>query len=194
MPTLHTLSAPARFEDTVKKSRFLALAAPIQTAQDAQDFLAAQRQTDASHNCWAWRVGAAYRFADDGEPGGTAGRPILQAINGQQCDQVVVLVVRWFGGVKLGTGGLVRAYGGAAAQCLRLADKIALVHMARVDCACPFSELALVRSRLGGFDARIVHEDFDAQGVRWQIELPHARMAGFLESFQHWTRGQGRVN
>src|SRR3546814_12008083 len=73
-----------------------------------------------------FRSGSQYRFNDDGEPGGTAVRPILQAIEGQSCDRVAVLVLRWFGGIKLGPGGLIRAYGGAAAQCLRLADKVEL--------------------------------------------------------------------
>src|SRR3546814_18000784 len=76
---------------------------------------------DATHNCWAWRIGDDYRSNDDGEPAGTAGRPILAAIDGQGMDRVVVVVTRWFGGIKLGAGGLVRAYGGTAAECLRRA-------------------------------------------------------------------------
>ena len=72
-------------------------------------FFAANSDPEATHNCWAYKIGQEYRFNDDGEPGGTAGRPILQAIEGQGMDRVAVLVVRWFGGVKLGAGGLVRA-------------------------------------------------------------------------------------
>ena len=82
-------------------------------------FFAANSDPEATHNCWAYKIGQEYRFNDDGEPGGTAGRPILQAIEGQGMDRVAVLVVRWFGGVKLGAGGLVRAYGGCAANCGR---------------------------------------------------------------------------
>src|SRR5690606_41573561 len=108
----YTLSGTAQYEENIKKSRFLALAAPVASALEAMAFFANHHVADATHNCWAYRIGQEYRFNDDGEPGGTAGRPILQAIEGQQCDRVAVLVIRWFGGIKLGSGGLVRAYGG----------------------------------------------------------------------------------
>src|SRR5690606_6972475 len=125
-------------------SRFLALAGPAGSAGQALDFIASHSIASATHNCWAYRIGDLYRFNDDGEPGGTAGRPMLQAIEGQQCDRVVVLVIRWFGGIKLGSGGLVRAYGGVAAQCLRLAGKTPLVPRTRLSCRCPFADMALV--------------------------------------------------
>ncbi|NLJ62757.1 MAG: YigZ family protein, partial [Alcaligenaceae bacterium] len=118
---LYQLDDIYHYEEDIKKSRFLAIAAPVQSASDAMAFLEQHSVPDATHNCWAYKIGDEYRFNDDGEPGGTAGRPMLQAIEGQSCDRVVVLVIRWFGGVKLGTGGLVRAYGGVAASCLRLA-------------------------------------------------------------------------
>jgi len=193
MQMRYTLSGPASFEAMVRKSRFLALAQPIRTVEDAAAFLTAHVQADATHHCWAYRVGDRYRFYDDGEPGGTAGRPILQAIDSQQCDRVVVLVVRWFGGVKLGTGGLARAYGGTSAQCLRLTEKTVLVDEARVDCRCLFADVALVRARLAGFDARIVEEQFDAQGAVWQLMLPRAQAAGFLAAFLQLTRGRGKA-
>jgi len=193
MQTPYTLTSLASFETTVRKSRFLALAHPIQSTQEAMAFLTAQTLPDASHHCWAYRLGDVYRFHDDGEPGGTAGRPILQAIDGQQCDRVVVLVIRWFGGIKLGTGGLVRAYGGAAAQCLRLAQKIALVEEVSIACACPFADMALVRSRLPGLDARIVHEQFNTQGALWHLQLPRTQAENFVQAFLQLTRGQGKV-
>ncbi|MGE4125579.1 MAG: YigZ family protein, partial [Pusillimonas sp.] len=117
----YTLSEPVSYQEDIRKSRFLVWAAPVRTPQEAADFIGQHADPAATHNCWAWKIGQAYRFNDDGEPGGTAGKPILQAIQGQGLDQVAVLVVRWFGGIKLGTGGLVRAYGGTAAQCLRAA-------------------------------------------------------------------------
>jgi len=189
----YTLCTSASFEAVVRKSRFLALARTIDSPQAAMDFLAAHRLSDASHHCWAYRLDAVYRFHDDGEPGGTAGRPILQAIDSQQCDHIVVLVIRWFGGVKLGTGGLMRAYGGTAAQCLRLAEKTVLVDEVRVDCRCPFADMALVRARLSGFDARIGAEKFDTQGAVWQLMLPRAQAHAFLAAFSQLTRGQGRA-
>jgi putative IMPACT (imprinted ancient) family translation regulator len=81
-----TLLAPSHYREEIRKSRFLALAAPVSSAEQAMAFLAAHSDTSASHNCWAWKVGQQYRFSDDGEPGGTAGRPILAAIEGQDMD------------------------------------------------------------------------------------------------------------
>ncbi|WP_368647188.1 YigZ family protein [Castellaniella ginsengisoli] len=187
----HTLTAVARHEAEVRKSRFLALAAPIDSPEAAQVFLDAYRDPQATHNCWAWRFGAQYRFHDDGEPGGTAGRPILQAIEAQGYDRVAVLVVRWFGGIKLGTGGLARAYGGAAAECLRLADRVELREECRVLCTCPYADMDRVQARLLAAGARIEQAAFDGEGVRWHLVLARAE-AGALEAlYTDQTRGQG---
>ncbi|MGU7895871.1 IMPACT family protein, partial [Escherichia coli] len=94
--------------------------------EEALAFLEAQREPQATHNCYAYKLGNLYRFFDDGEPTGTAGKPILHAIEAQGLDRVVVLVVRYFGGIKLGAGGLVRAYGGVAAEALRRASTVPL--------------------------------------------------------------------
>lgn len=186
-----TLAGPARYQEDIKKSRFLALAEPITSAQEASRFFLANAVSEATHNCWAWKLGGEYRFNDDGEPGGTAGRPILQAIEGQQCDRVAVLVIRWFGGVKLGTGGLVRAYGGAAAQCLRLAEKTELVDEVNVRCSCSFSDMARVQSRLQSAGARVVSETFDTHGVQWVLTMPRAGEPDLALLYADLTRGQG---
>lgn len=187
----YTLTGPASFEDTIRRSRFLALADSVQSAQQALAFIEQHSVPDATHNCWAYQIGDDYRFSDDGEPAGTAGRPILQAIQGQQCDQVVVLLVRWFGGTKLGTGGLVRAYGGAAAECLRLANKTELVDTVSVVCFCPFSDLTLVQSRFPGFQIVVQDEIFGAEGVTWTLSIPAHVFDEFREQFMNHTRGQG---
>ncbi len=93
----HTLTAPCSYQEDIKKSRFAAYAGPVATVEEAMRFFAEHSDPEATHNCWAYRIGQEYRFNDDGEPGGTAGRPILQAIEGQDMDRVAVLVVRWFG-------------------------------------------------------------------------------------------------
>ena len=95
---LHTLIEPCRHAAEIRKSRFLALAAPATSAAQALAFVREVSDPTATHNGWAWRIGTDYRFHDDGEPGGTAGRPILQAIDGQRMDQVVAVVTRWYGG------------------------------------------------------------------------------------------------
>ena len=136
-------------QQEIKKSRFAAVAGPIADEVAAKDFIAARSDRAANHNCWAWRLGSRYRFSDDGEPSGTAGKPILAAIDGQGLDGVVVVVTRWFGGILLGSGGLIRAYGGTAALCLREAEKEALIETVSGTVICVFSDLALAQARLG---------------------------------------------
>ena len=177
--TLSTLAQPNRHLEEIKKSRFLALATPVASTEQALAFLREMSDPAATHNCWAWRIGQDYRFNDDGEPGGTAGRPILQAIEGQGIDRVMVVVTRWYGGIKLGAGGLVRAYGGTAAECLRRAERVPIVAMARLAVHCDFAELALLKARLKELQAEIEHESFGTDGVELQLRVPenHAREA-----------------
>ncbi|MFA7670381.1 MAG: YigZ family protein [Burkholderiaceae bacterium] len=190
----YTLNGIARYEETIKKSRFLALAAPVGTAAEALAFFAEHQVPDATHNCWAYRIGQEYRFNDDGEPGGTAGRPILQALDGQECDQVAVLVIRWFGGIKLGSGGLVRAYGGVAAQCLRQADRIEIIEESLLECACPFSDVALLQARFAAHGVRVVEESFDGQGAQWLLAVPTVRAAEVAALVVDITRGRARCS
>jgi uncharacterized YigZ family protein len=174
--TWSTLAQPCQHLEEIKKSRFLALAAPVESTAHALAFVREVSDPTATHNCWAYRIGQDYRFNDDGEPGGTAGRPILQAIEGQQMDGVVVVVTRWYGGIKLGAGGLARAYGGTAAECLRLAERAPIVAMTRLGVHCNFAELALLKARLKGLQADIEHEHFAADGVELQLRLPDSRV------------------
>ena len=190
----YTLEGIAQYEEVIKKSRFLALAAPVDSADAALAFFNEHQVPDATHNCWAYRIGQEYRFNDDGEPGGTAGRPMLQAIEGQQCDRVAVLVIRWFGGVKLGTGGLVRAYGGVAAQCLRLADRVEIIEEAELDCECPYADVALLQSRFASLEARVVEERFDGEGAIWRLAVPKDAAAGVAAAIVDLTRGQARCS
>jgi uncharacterized YigZ family protein len=171
-----TLAAPATLTLEIKHSRFIAHAAPATSPEAALAFVDEISDTDATHNCWAYRIGSEYRSSDDGEPSGTAGRPILAAIDGQGYDQVIVVVTRWFGGIKLGAGGLVRAYGGAAAECLRTAQRRALIVMREVALLSPFDELGSVHAALAAFSAEKLSEDFDENGARLQLRLPADRV------------------
>ena len=185
-----TLAAPARFEQRIRHSRFLALATSVDDVAAAAAWITAQTDAAASHNGWAYRVGAAYRFSDDGEPAGTAGRPILQAIDGQSLDHVAVLVARWFGGIKLGAGGLVRAYGGTAAECLRTAPRRSLRMLITVDVRATPAALARLRGRLVQFEATL--DDAASNSTALALRLP----AEHLPALERWladqTRGQGR--
>jgi uncharacterized YigZ family protein len=189
--TLSTLAQPCRHQEEIRKSRFLALAAPAASTEQALAFVREAGDPTATHNCWAYRIGQDYRFNDDGEPGGTAGRPILQAIEGQQMDRVVVVVTRWFGGIKLGAGGLVRAYGGTAAECLRRAERVPIIPMATLALSCGFADLALLKARLHELDASIAGETFTARGADLQLTLPVARVDEAVSRIADLTRGEG---
>ena len=192
--SLHTLVSPATHAIEVKHSRFIANALPVANPEDALQALASVSVADATHNCWAYRIGHAYRSSDDGEPAGTAGRPILAAIDGQGIDQVVVVVTRWFGGVKLGVGGLVRAYGGAAAECLRRADRVALVAMSELALQLPFDELGVVHAALAAAGAEKTAEIFDADGARLQVRLPQDSIDGLKSRLRDATRNRVRFD
>ena len=187
---LSTLAQPCRHQEDIRKSRFLALAAPVASPEQALAFVHEAGEPAATHNCWAYRIGQDYRFNDDGEPGGTAGRPILQAIDGQDMDRVAVVVTRWYGGIKLGAGGLVRAYGGTAAECLRRAERIPIVAMATLALACDFADLTLLKARLHELDAVVDRETFTAEGADLRLRLPDARVNEARARIIDITRGR----
>jgi uncharacterized YigZ family protein len=191
--TLHTLATPFQHSEDIRKSRFLAHAAPVTTPQQAVAYVHEVGDASATHNCWAYRIGQDYRFNDDGEPGGTAGRPILQAIEGQGIDRVVVVVTRWFGGIKLGAGGLARAYGGTAAECLRLAERTPIVAMARLGVHCDFADLALMKARLKDLGAEFEQEAFDAAGVTLQLSVPADRVEEVKARIVDISRGRSEA-
>lgn len=190
---LQALAGRCQHEQDIKKSRFLALAAPVDSPEQALAFVQEVSDPAATHNCWAYRIGQAYRFNDDGEPGGTAGRPILQAIEGQGIDHAVVVVTRWYGGIKLGAGGLARAYGGTAAECLRLAERVPIVPMATLALSCDFADLALLKARLPELEAILDSETFHAEGADLIVRLPQARVDEALTRITDLTRGRSLV-
>lgn len=192
-PPITTLATVASLQQEIKKSRFLAQAAPVDEPDAALAFFARVGIREATHNCWAYRIGANYRFNDDGEPGGSAGRPILAAIEGQGLDRVAVVVTRWFGGVKLGVGGLVRAYGGCAAECLRLAEKRVLVERVAVRVRCDFATAASLHARLREFEAAKRADQASADGVELELELPREQVAKLGTFLRDLSRGRAIV-
>ena len=185
-----TLVDLCEYREEIRKSRFITLAAPITNARQAQDFIELHRDLNASHNCWAWKHGDQYRSSDDGEPGGTAGRPILSAIEAQDCDQVVVLVIRWYGGIQLGTGGLARAYGGGANKCLQGAEKLPLVSRVALYCSCSFGELALIKLRLADSGGLLINESFTGNGVDLHLALAEEQIAPLQQQLADISRGR----
>lgn len=188
----HTLAAPASHVIEVKHSRFLAQATPIDSTGQALAYLTQVGDPAATHNCWAYRLGAEYRSSDDGEPAGTAGRPILAAIDGQGYDRVMVVVTRWYGGIKLGAGGLVRAYGGAAAECLRVAERRELVAYAELQAQVGFDDLGALHAALAAHGVEKQEEIFLETGARLRLRLPQDRVDALKSQLRDATRNRVR--
>jgi uncharacterized YigZ family protein len=190
---LDTLASSASHSLEIKHSRFLALAAPINDATAAMDFIQQVSTADATHNCWAYRHGSEYRSSDDGEPAGTAGRPILAAIDGQGYDRIAVVVTRWYGGIKLGAGGLVRAYGGAAAECLRLAPRRPLIKTTTRLVHCGFEDIGTLHAALANTDAQKGEEVFLPEGLQMPITLPLDQLDALVIRLRDATRDRIRL-
>ena len=187
-----TLAADVSFEEEIKKSRFQAIAVPVANEQDVKDFLEISKDISTTHQCWAWKIGNNVRFNDDGEPSGTAGRPILATIEGNELSNILVLVNRWYGGVKLGTGGLVRAYGGCAGQCLLLAEKIELIEKKKVSFSCQFNEWAIFQYELNQQQIEF-QQDYTATGVDVIALLQIHQIEPLSLKIQDVTRGREQL-
>ncbi|MDP9899756.1 IMPACT family protein [Variovorax ginsengisoli] len=153
-----TLAAAVHSELVIKKSRFLGCVQPV--ADRAAALAVVQElhalHPGAAHVCWALMAGGQSAANDDGEPGGTAGRPMLEVLRHQELEGVLATVVRYFGGVKLGAGGLVRAYTDAIAQALIGADKLPLQRMQTLCCEVPYAMEGLLRRELANANATLI--------------------------------------
>jgi len=153
-----TLAAPVHAELLIKKSRFLGCVEPVEGRAQAK-LRVAQLRTEhpsAAHVCWALMAGGDSAAVDDGEPSGTAGRPMLEVLRHQGLESVLASVVRYFGGVKLGAGGLVRAYTDAVAQALAGAEKVSLQPMRTLQALVPYALEGLVRRELAAAGATLL--------------------------------------
>lgn len=187
-----TIASQVTFEEEIKKSRFQAIAVPVANEQDVKDFLEISKDISTTHQCWAWKIGNNVRFNDDGEPSGTAGRPMLATIEGNELSNILVLVNRWYGGVKLGTGGLVRAYGGCAGQCLLLAEKIELIEKKKVSFSCQFNEWAIFQYELNQQQIEF-QQDYTATGVDVIALLQIHQIEPLSLKIQDVTRGREQL-
>lgn len=145
-------SAEYTHENVIEKSRFIASAIHVDTIEQAAEFIETKRKRyyDATHNCYAYIVGDKAKFSDDNEPQGTAGMPMYECIKNINLDYLCVVVTRYFGGVKLGAGGLVRAYSGAVADVLKAAEKVQMRLCRRADVTIDYSLLKAVRRAMQG--------------------------------------------
>jgi putative IMPACT (imprinted ancient) family translation regulator len=156
-------------------------------------FVDSLRDNGGGHHCWAYRIGQAYRFNDDGEPASSAGKPILAAIDGQGFDRVIVVVTRWFGGIKLGVGGLIRAYGGTAAQCLQQATRQPIVHITRMTLRCDFAQWSLLEGRFRERGIAIENTTYGALAVEAILAVPSGQESALAHMIADATQGRGSL-
>ena len=169
---MDTLAAPVHAETLIKKSRFMACVEPCAGREAAQLRVAELRaqHPQAAHVCWALLAGGQSAANDDGEPGGTAGRPMLEVLRHQQLEGVLATVVRYFGGVKLGAGGLVRAYSDAVAQCLLNVPRVPLVRRLAMAAAVPYALEGPLRRELATAGIEVEDAEHGSMALlRWQV-------------------------
>jgi uncharacterized YigZ family protein len=188
----HTLATPCHADLTIKKSRFLACVQPMTDRSAAQAVVAQLKaqHPGAAHVCWALLAGGQSAAVDDGEPSGTAGRPMLDVLRHQDLEGVLATVVRYFGGVKLGAGGLVRAYTDGVAQALLTAERIAIVKARTLHCAVPYALEGLLRRELEAARATL-DEVVHGNDVRVAFTLPETAAAALVARLN--DSGNGRV-
>jgi uncharacterized YigZ family protein len=187
-------------EDVIKRSRFIGTAGPAASVDEAQAFVAEMREQyrDATHNAWAFAVGvgdsAVRGMSDDGEPSGTAGQPILARIDGSGLGDLVVVVTRYFGGVKLGTGGLVRAYGGVAGMAIKALDVVEKVRMKRIDLeAVHYSHYGPLRGLIDAHGGQVIEETF-GEAVDLRVAIPLDRLVPFARAVADATAGAIKID
>jgi uncharacterized YigZ family protein len=187
-----TITAAAHSELIIKKSRFICCVQPMTDRATAQAVVAAlwQQHPGAAHVCWALLAGGQSAAVDDGEPSGTAGRPMLDVLRHQDLEGVLATVVRYFGGVKLGAGGLVRAYTDSVAQALLKTEKAAIVRLRTLRCKVPYAMEGMLRREIDAAHAtldQVEHSD----DVTLAFSLPDAAAASLLASLSE--AGHGRI-
>jgi uncharacterized YigZ family protein len=192
-----TISRRVRVEiSKIKGSKFIGDVFPAPTEDDAKSHLASVVDTfpDATHHCYAFSVlsGTLERSSDDGEPSGTAGLPILRQINSSELRNVLVVVTRYYGGTKLGTGGLIRAYGDAAKAALAKGDRITRVIEVEVEVFFDYDDTSRAMRAIEQFSARVISSKYTAQtNMVLAIRASHAD--AFESAFVDAVAGRGSV-
>ena len=177
-----------------KKSRFIATVRPIKSEEEALAFIESMRKKywNATHNCFAYVIGEHFgvqRCSDDGEPSGTAGKPMLDVLLGEEIHDVVVVVTRYFGGTLLGTGGLVRAYSGATKEGLLVSKVITKMHGQKLSVQTDYTGLGKIQYILGQRGIRILNSIYTDK-VELEVLLPEAEIKAVMSEICEGTNGQ----
>jgi uncharacterized YigZ family protein len=193
LPT-YTLAAAVSSEIDIRKSRFIALAIPVADRAAAMLELDALRvqHPGATHVCWALLAGGESGMSDDGEPSGTAGRPILEVLRHHEVDGVLAAVVRYYGGIKLGAGGLVRAYTDAIATTMQLAERIERVALGLLQVEVDYADEARVRRWVEQV-GHALDEPGYGMTVRLSIQMPLSVRDEAADAIRDLTHGRAVI-
>ena len=188
-------ASPVTFTEEIKKSRFITLLAHTDGVEAAKAFVESVRaeHPDARHHCVAWVAGRPddsqqLGFSDDGEPAGTAGKPMLAQLMGSGVGEITAVVVRYYGGVLLGTGGLVKAYGGGVQQALNQLTTQIKTPLTEYTLLCEYGQLSGIEALLSQFSGVIVTSDYQAS-VQLRVALPQAKVDAFTAKLADFSRG-----
>lgn len=186
-----SLQSPVHSDLTIKKSRFIGCVEPVPDRAAALARVAAlwQEHPTATHVCWALMAGGHSAANDDGEPGGTAGRPMLEVLRHQDLDGVLATVVRYYGGTPLGAGGLVRAYTDSVAQALQHAVKVPVVRLTTLRCTVPYALEGWLRRELPAHSAQLLDVSH-GEGVDVTLQLPEGQAAALKARIHDASQGQ----
>ena len=192
---MSTLACAVAAEIIIKKSRFIGHIIPVPHRAAAQALIAQFRQQhpEARHLCWALLAGGESGMSDDGEPSGTAGRPIMQVLQHKHLDGVLAVVIRYFGGIKLGAGGLTRAYTEAIATAMLQAEFITPIQWHHIQLAVPFAEENRVRHYLAQHGGEISQLQYSTREVILDVQLNALDSSAQLLALQQLCRGQARI-
>jgi len=189
-----------RSDLVIDRSRFICTVARVQSSEEAQAFIKAMNAEfpDATHNCWAYVVGAPgstdrVGMSDDGEPHGTAGRPMLTVLLHSGVGEIGAVVTRYYGGTKLGTGGLVKAYGGAVQEALVAMPRAERVDSVDVVVRVGYGAIGALQQLFPEFDADVLEQRFDVD-AQFSVRVPRVRVALMERAIQNATRGTAVVH
>lgn len=192
-----SIAGRSNAEIRTKGSRFIGEAMPVGDEDQAEAAIASVRKREhaATHHCSAYRLGAArsvFRYNDDGEPNGTGGMPILRQIDARDLTHVLVVVTRYYGGTKLGTGGLARAYSEAADRALDAANIVTHVIFERVNVSFEYADTSPAMFTIERFDARVVDSAY-SERTELAVDVPKRRVGAFADAFTEALGGRGEL-
>lgn len=195
-----TVKQDRRVQTKIKKCKFITSIKNVNTVKEAEEFIEdiSEEFADATHNVFAFKIGlgdkAITRCSDDGEPSGSSGPPALQALEGAEVTNVAVVITRYFGGIKHGVGGLIRAYGGCVREAIKEAGKVKRTRYIKLMISVPYDQMGQVINDLEGHQGQIRDTSYTNEGVKITALLKPSFITDFKDRITEATRGQAKFD